>query len=457
MQFDFSERLCYIYVVIFCAERNNMKIKIKDRDYAAVLARPLPPRPRPHRPNLFFRTLAYLSGLAELGETQFSCRSKGMERLGKREPCLYLMNHSSFIDLKIAAHILYPKPFQIICTQDGFVGKRWLMRQLGCIPKKKFVAEYSLVKDMVYALKTLHSSVLMYPEASYSFDGTSTPLPDSLGQCLKLLKVPVVMIRTEGAFTRDPLYNGLQKRRIRVSAETEYLLSPEEIAEKSPEELNEVLRRAFTVDYFRWQQENRISVAEPYRADFLHRVLYKCPVCGSEEHMHGEGTRLTCFACGHGWELDEYGFLRDLSGQDTFTHVPDWYAWERACVQKEIADGTYRTEYDADICMLADYKSIYRVGSGRLVHTNAGFHLTGCGGALDYTQPPQASYSLYADYYWYEIGDMICIGNSKYLYYCFPKGKPVAVAKARIATEELYRLAQAEKRAGRPKTAPENS
>ena len=43
----------------------------------------------------------------------------------------------------------------------------------------------------------------MYPEASYSFDGTATPLPDSLGKCVKLLNIPVVMIKTYGAFARD--------------------------------------------------------------------------------------------------------------------------------------------------------------------------------------------------------------------------------------------------------------
>ena len=158
--------------------------------------------------------------------------------------------------------------------------------------------------------------------------------------------------------------------------------------------------------------------------------------------MAGKGTELTCHACGHRWELDEYGTLRDLSGGDTFAHIPDWYAWERECVRSEIESGSYRMESEVDICMMVDYKSIYRIGSGRLVHSAEGFHLTGCDGALDYMQQPQVSYSLYADYYWYEIGDMICIGDSKRLYYCFPKGH-IPVAKARIATEELYKKAMA--------------
>jgi hypothetical protein len=68
-----------------------------------------------------------------------------------------------------------------------------------------------------------------------------------------------------------------------------------------------------------------------------------------------------------------------------------------------------------------------------------GFTLTGCDGKLNYVQPPLACYGLYADYYWYEISDVICIGNKDALYYCFPKGA-TPVARTRLAAEELYKL-----------------
>ena len=93
-----------------------------------------------------------------------------------------------------------------------------------------------------------------------------------------------------------------------------------------------------------------------------------------------------------------------------------------------------------DIYVLTDMKAIYNVGSGHLIHDNSGFKLTGCDGAINYLQAPELSYSLYSDYYWYEIGDMVCIGNGKVLYYCFPKDKSVSVAKVRLAAEELYKI-----------------
>ena len=144
-----------------------MKIKIKEMPIEDVLARPVGLHWNPVKPLGIFRLLLKLLSLPDLWATHFRYRVIGMERLEKGEPCLVLMNHSSFIDLKIAAAILYPRPFNTVCTSDGFVGKDWLMRAIGCIPTKKFVTDMALVRDMLYAVRNLKSSVLLFPEASY--------------------------------------------------------------------------------------------------------------------------------------------------------------------------------------------------------------------------------------------------------------------------------------------------
>ena len=210
-----------------------MKIKNRELEYETVLSLPREKHLPPKRPSIIFRALLKTLSIPELKATNFSLEKTGMERLGKNEPALFLMNHSSFIDLKIAASVLYPRPFNIVCTSDGFVGKNALMRNIGCIPTKKFITDTTLVRDMVFAAKELHDSILLYPEASYTFDGTATPLPESMGKLLKLLKLPVVMIKTDGAFLRDPLYNMLQLRKVNVRATMRYVLSPDEIKEKS--------------------------------------------------------------------------------------------------------------------------------------------------------------------------------------------------------------------------------
>ena len=423
-----------------------MKLKTISKSYDEVVAMPKPKHRKPIRPNMFFRTLLRVVSVPDLKATDFTCEKIGMEKLGKKEPCLYLMNHCSFIDLEIAATILYPRPFNIICTSDGFVGKDWLMHTIGCIPTNKFTSDLHLLRDMSHAVKKLGNSILMYPEASYSFDGTSTPLPETLGGCLKLLGVPVVMIRTFGSFSRNPLYNNLKRRKVKVSAEMEYILSPEDIKEKTPAELNEILKKNFTFDYWGWQKENGVKITEDFRAEGLNRVLYKCPHCLAEGKMSADGISVVCEACGKAYELTEDGTLMAKDGESAFTHIPDWYAWERECVRNEILNDQYHLQVPVDICMLMDTKRVFRVGEGELTHTKDGFHLVGCDGKLDYTQSGISSYSLYSDFYWYEIGDVICIGDSKMLYYCFPKCEGDFVAKTRLAAEEIYKIEKEKKR-----------
>lgn len=417
-----------------------MKIKSVPMRYEDVLALPEEKRMNPKRPNLFFRSLVRILSASNLKKSNFTYTEIGMEKLGKHEPCIILMNHSCFTDLMIASKIFYPRPLSIVCTSDGMVGKKWLMRNLGCIPTAKFVTDYALVKDMIHAVTDLKSSILMYPEASYSFDGTATPLPEGVAKCLKVLNVPVIFVRTYGAFQHDPLYNNLQLRNTDISATVEYLFSTSQLAEMSAKEINDLLKDRFSFDNFRWQIDHKVNVDEPFRADCLNRVLYKCPHCLTEGQMVGKGIAISCKSCGKTYELTEYGELKAADGDSKFTHIPNWYRWERECVRKELEDGTYRLDIPVDIRVLKGTKAIYEVGSGNLIHDNSGFHLTGCDGALDYRQKPESSYSLYSDFYWYEIGDVICIGKANMLYYCFPKVKGDIVAKTRLATEELYKM-----------------
>ena len=419
-----------------------MKIPVKRRSYEQVMAMKRPKRRKPLRPLFLLQIVVRILAIFDLLPTKFTYDTHGMEKLDKKEPCLILMNHSSFIDLKIVSRIFFPKRYAIVCTSDGFVG--WLMKilmpLLGCIPTQKFVSDVTLVRDMEYMLKKKNTSVLMYPEASYSFDGTATPLPRKMGVLLKKLGVPVVTVITQGAFARDPLYNCLQKRKVNVRADVTCLFTKEDLKTKSVAELDAMLDEAFGFDNFRWQQENNIVIDEPFRADGLNRILYRCPHCGSEGNHEGKGIYWTCGGCGKQYELTELGKLRAVEGESAFDHIPDWYAWQRQQVRKDIEDGNYSLEAEVDIGMMVNYDAIYMVGSGRLTHDETGFHLTGCDGKLDYAQSPLACYSVYSDYYWYEIGDMICIGNQDALYYCFPRNAGDVVAKTRLAQEELYKL-----------------
>ena len=413
-----------------------MKIKTIEKSYTEVCAINRVTHEKPKKANIFLRTLARVLSSFELMKAKFSYTGALPDKA--QGPCLVLMNHSSFIDLKMAFKILFPRPFGIVCAHDALIGKKWLMRSLGCIPTKKFLSDLALIHDMKHMLAR-GVNVLMYPEAGYSFDGKATVLPERFARLIKMLGVPVVYIESHGAFSRDPLYNCLRIRKVKVSAEVKTLVTKDEISELSVEELDARITKAFSFDNFAWQKENNVKIDENFRAEGLEKVLYKCPACGAEGKMLGHETNIRCTACAKEYTLTELGEIEAVDGNTEFSHIPDWYAWQRAEVRRELEEEKYNLDTPVEIGIMKDYKAFYRVGSGRLIHGAEGFHLTGCGGDLDYKQKPLTTYSLNADFHWYEQGDVISIGDHEALYFCFPP-KDVPVSKIRLATEELYKL-----------------
>ena len=154
-----------------------MKINTKEMTYEEVLKLPRLQHKTPLKPQMWLATVVRIICAPTLWKTKFSYTTERME-LVKDQPCLILMNHSSFTDMKLAFGIFYPQKLGIVTSVDamtGILGK--LMRLLGCTPTHKYVADMSLVKDIKYMLEKNKTSVLMYPEAGYSFDGCATTLP----------------------------------------------------------------------------------------------------------------------------------------------------------------------------------------------------------------------------------------------------------------------------------------
>ncbi len=132
-----------------------MKIRVIKKNYDEVMAMPRLKYKKPRHQLSILRPILKVVCWVLLKMTGFTYEKIGMDKLGKKEPCLVLMNHSSFIDLEIAAFLMADREWHIVTTLDGFVGLDWLLPLVGCIPTKKFIPDVTLVRDMRYTVKDL--------------------------------------------------------------------------------------------------------------------------------------------------------------------------------------------------------------------------------------------------------------------------------------------------------------
>lgn len=371
-------------------------------------------------------------------------RIKRINMAGVKRPYLLLCNHNAFYDFMVAVRATFPNQAYYIVTIDGFCGMggllHWLMQRVGCIPKRKFTNDTRLVRQL-REVADRGKIIAFYPEARYSLCGTNAVLPPSLGKLVKLLKLPVVTLIANGHHINSPFWH-TGDRRVATSSTMKQILTPEQVASMSVDEINELINKEFYYDDFAWQRDNKVKIKRKTRAAGLHKVLYQCPHCGKEYRMCSEGAELWCRACGHRWEMDFYGQLHAKQGETYFTHIPDWYEWERANVRREVEAGTYGIEVDADVRSLPNPRRFIDVGKGRFVHNMQGFSVKGTFDGVDYslTLPSKLRYSIHVEYdfrRWKR--DCVDLSTLTDTFFVFPEGEDFSVTKISLATEEIYK------------------
>lgn len=362
---------------------------------------------------------------------------------GIKPPYILLGNHNAFFDMSVSAKATFPNFGNYIVAIDGYIGREWLLRSIGCICKRKFTNDIVMLRNIQHAIK-LGNIVGIYPEARYSLCGTTAPLPESLGKLCKMMGVPVVMLMCHGHHINHPFWNTRHERGVKpTEAEMKLLYTAEELEKLSADEINERLVKEFQYDDFKWQKERGIIVDCKDRAVGLEKILYQCPHCRKEFRMESSGITLRCGECGKEWTMTELGELEAVDGETEFSHIPDWYEWERENVKKEVAAGTYSTgTLQVSVESLPNAKKFIKLGNGTMTHDMNGFtvSVTSEDGTV-YTMEKSVPslYSCHVEYeYLFKHGDCVDLNTLEDTWYIYPDGRDFSVTKMALATEELY-------------------
>ena len=159
--------------------------------------------------------------------------------------------------------------------------------------------------------------------------------------------------------------------------------------------------------------------------------------------MASKGNELFCKHCGKRWSMAPNGVLSAVDGETEFSHVPDWYEWERARVREEVEAGTYSSGVlPVEVRSLPNSKDFIALGKGTMVHDMDGFRvqvkdLLGREHTMEI--PVASAYSVHIEYnYLGKWGDCVDLNTLTDTWYTYPKTKGFSVTKMALATEELY-------------------
>jgi len=359
---------------------------------------------------------------------------------GIKPPYLLLCNHNAFMDFYVATKAIFPHRGNYVVAIDGFLKREWLLRFIGCICKRKFTRDIELIRQLRTVIKRGDIAII-YPEARYSLCGTTAVIPASVGKLARLLGVPVVTLMCHGHHINSPFYNLPDHGVKNTRAEMTCLLTPEDLKNKSASEIQDIITKAFEYDDFKWQKENNIRITYKKRAEGLHKVLYQCACCGREYKMISFDSTLKCQACGKQWQVTELGELEATDGDTEFSHIPDWYEWERVNVRAEVERGEYYFSCQARVDSLPNPDRYIDLGTATFTHSLEGFRLEGDYNGERYLVeiPANSLYSVHIEYeYLGKFGDCVDLNTLEDTLYTYPKDCEFSVTKIALATEEIY-------------------
>ncbi len=365
---------------------------------------------------------------------------------GLKPPYILLSNHMQWMDFPILFDATYPEKVNIVGANHVYYKTPFILEKAGCMCTRKFTADLSLVKNCHKVLQEYGDIFAMFPEARYSPDGTQSVLPPAIGKLAKKNKVPVVILKNHGNFLNQPFWSHFKFRKVPFYATMKQIITAEEIEKLSVDQINQIIEKEFQYDDYKWQKDNNIRITEEYRADGLHKILYQCPHCMTEGKMISKGSKLTCEHCKKQWEMTELGELKALNGETEFSHIPDWYRWERENVRKELLDEKYSYSDEVQVYGFPGINKYFNLGMGKITHDlENGFVLTGHYNGKNYKiqKPVSSLYSLHIEYQFSHLKGVDCfeLPTKNDSIYCIPTKKNM-VTKLALATEEAYKIAK---------------
>ncbi len=396
----------------------------------------------PPKQNFFLMPFIWLFCAVATRRSKLKIKKTRMK--GLKPPFLVFGTHHAWMDFYVTPLALFPYRANYVSELEGFeYFGEWIYRQIGCLGTRKFINDISLVKNIKKVLDR-KGILVVYPEARYANVGTNTDIPESVGKMAKKFGVPVVAINMHGNYLQSPIWNTQKRKGVPLETEIIQLFTKEEVKKATVKEINSKLSDYLTYDEYKWQYEKRIKIDFPFRAEGLHKVLYRCCSCNTDFSMNSKNTEIFCKNCGQRFYLDEYGKLLKNRELFEFSHIPDWYEWQRKCVHEEIERGEYFLDAGVHIEALPNAVNFIECGDGRLVHNEKGFSLYFKDYRKDEEQElhfsPAMTLSVHTEYDYREKGQCITLSTNDDTYFIFPLSDGFNVTKIQFATEYLYKM-----------------
>lgn len=305
----------------------------------------------------------------------------------KDKPVIIVANHASRFDYAFVNFAMKGRPINFVAAENEFHRAKFkLVFKLGhVIPKRNFVPDTKTIRGISQILRKQEGGcIAIFPCGMSTASGAQQPSMLGTGKLLKHFGVHVLAVRIHGGYLVCPKFD-TKERFGKVEVELDELFDPEQLDKLSAEEIQTKVDAALFCDDYEWNatQQNSYKRKDGKYAQNMEQILYKCPKCGTEMRMVGEGTEIKCNHCGNGATLDDKYNLVPFAGSVIPANPRVWFDWQRREMRKTVLDPNFAMEEHVTLSLMPKYGYLHHnkvanaVGDGVLRLDKTGLTYTG--------------------------------------------------------------------------------
>ncbi|MBO4688669.1 MAG: 1-acyl-sn-glycerol-3-phosphate acyltransferase [Clostridiales bacterium] len=322
------------------------------------------------KPSFFWYSFFGTGIVMPLARLVFGMKIRTDKRIKEMEgPLVIVGNHPSSIDPIIMATTVRGRPINFVAGTFLFRNKIFahIITKGGCIPKAQFRNDMRTVRAMFRVLS--RGGVLgIFPEATRMVDGHSIPFDSGLASLIKKNGAAVAILRSHGAYMTWPRWSENSWRKGRITAEYVHVITKEEVAEMSVQEIHQVMLEHLDYNEYEYFRSHPQVFRSKDPLCGIENVACICPRCRSMNAMRAEnGKILRCVKCGNTVNVDKYGFFTPSGEEDKcFPDLHEWNRWEQTIYEESISSPDFVLTEKVTLFQPLDEFLYAKVGEGVL-------------------------------------------------------------------------------------------
>ena len=287
-----------------------------------------------------------------------------------QSPYLVISNHTTVLDCVLVG-MSFRKQMYFVASEHVY-RKGWVSRLLRWafepIAKMKGSSDTLTVMKIIRKLRNGYN-VCLFAEGNRSFDGRNFPVPQATGKLAKICGATLVTYRIQGGYLTNPRW-GFGIRHGKAFGQVVNVYTPEQLAQMTPEQINEIIENDIHEDAYDRQSVKKIAYKGKNRALGIECAFCVCPRCRTLGTITSKANRVMCTSCGNETIFDVYGNFDPAFGVSNTKEWEDlqeeYFKTLAASAQSQSNSVPFFSDSDVYLKVLDSDHNEKNLGSGKM-------------------------------------------------------------------------------------------